>query len=67
MPRHKKDGRNVNYFIDRQVHERLLRYADCRGQTITLAIERLLTAAMDAEGFPAAGRTAPAAGEEETK
>ena len=39
-----KDGRYINYYIDR---ERLKKYADDRGQTMTIAIERILKAYLD--------------------
>ena len=42
MPRKKKDGRFINYYIDRGIYERLERYADDKGQQMTTAIERIL-------------------------
>lgn len=42
MPRKKKDGRFINYYIDRTIYERLERYADDKGQQMTTAIERIL-------------------------
>ena len=42
MPRPKKDGRHINYYIDRMIYERLEEYADEKGQTITTALERIL-------------------------
>ena len=47
MPRQKKDGRYINYYIDRKIFERLERYAADKGQTITTAIERILAEALD--------------------
>ena len=47
MPRPKKDGRFINYFIDRTIYERLKAYAEDKGQSMTTAIERLLTAHLD--------------------
>ena len=47
MPRQKKDGRYINYYIDRKIFERLERYATDKGQTITTAIERILAEALD--------------------
>ena len=47
MPRQKKDGRHINYYIDREIYERLKKYADDRGQTMTIAIERILKAYLD--------------------
>ena len=42
MPRQKKDGRHINYYIDRMIYERLEEYADEKGQTMTMALERIL-------------------------
>ena len=49
MPRKKKDGRHINYYIDRMIYERLEEYANEKGQTMTTAIERLLEKALNAE------------------
>ena len=49
MPREKKDGRHINYYIERAVYERVEVYAKEKGQTMTTAIERLLMKALDAE------------------
>ena len=42
MPRKKKDGRHINYYIERLIYERLEEYADEKGQTMTMALERIL-------------------------
>ena len=42
MPRKKKDGRHINYYIDRMIYERLEEYADEKGQTMPTALERIL-------------------------
>ncbi len=42
MPRQKKDGVSINYFIRRDVKEKLDKYCDDVGQTATMAIERIL-------------------------
>lgn len=42
MPRKKKDGRFINYYIDRSIYERLQRYAQDKGQSMTAALERIL-------------------------
>ena len=42
MPREKKDGRFINYYIKREVYEALKKYAEEKGQTITTALERIL-------------------------
>lgn len=49
MPRAKKDGRHINYYIDRTIYERVEQHANEKGQTMTTAIERLLEKALDAE------------------
>ena len=47
MPRKKKDGRFINYYIDRHIFERLERYAQAKGQQMTTAIERILQEHLD--------------------
>ena len=47
MPRKKKDGRFINYYIDRHIFERLEGYAQARGQQMTTAIERILQEHLD--------------------
>lgn len=47
MPRKKKDGRFINYYIDRKIYERLERYADDKGQQMTTALERILSEHLD--------------------
>ena len=42
LPRKKKDGRHINYYIDRMIYERLEEYADEKGQTMTMALEQIL-------------------------
>ena len=42
MPRQKKDGVSINYFIRRDVKEKLDKYCEEVGQTATMAIERIL-------------------------
>lgn len=42
MPRKKKDGRYINYYLERELVERLEQYAEQKGQTMTTAIERIL-------------------------
>ena len=42
MPRAKKDGQHINCYIDRTLCERLKSYADEKGQTVTMALERIL-------------------------
>ena len=42
MPRPKKDGLYINYYIDRKLVEKLRNYAEEKGQTMTMALERIL-------------------------
>ena len=42
MSRPKKDGININYYIDRKLVEKLRDYAEEKGQTMTMALERIL-------------------------
>ena len=44
MPRPKKDGIHINYFIRRDVKEKLDVYCEDTGQTATMAIARILDA-----------------------
>lgn len=46
MARRKKDGRFINYYIDRLIFARLERYADEKGQPVTTALERILDEAL---------------------
>ena len=43
MARKKKDGEHINLYVDRGVVEKLRDYADEKGQTVTMALERILT------------------------
>lgn len=47
MGRRKKDAHPFNIKMDSRVYERLETYCDEKGQTMTTAVERLLTAAFD--------------------
>ena len=42
MAREKKDGRHINYYIDRKIYDKLDAYAKEKGQTATMALERIL-------------------------
>ena len=53
MPKPKKDGRYINFYMDRNLSNRLSLYADKKGQTKTTAIERILKERLDEEGIPA--------------
>ena len=47
MARQKKDGRSVNFYIDRTIMEKVEKHAEENGQTLTKAVERLLEQALD--------------------
>lgn len=47
MARQKKDGRSVNFYLDRTIMEKVESYADENGHTLTKAVERLLTQALE--------------------
>ena len=49
MPRAKKDGQHINCYIDRTLCERLKCYADEKGQTMTMALERILNQYFESE------------------
>ena len=49
MSRPKKDGVNINYYIDRELVEKLRKYAEDKGQTMTMALERILKDYFDSE------------------
>ena len=42
MPREKKDGLYINYYLDRKIYDKLDAYAKEKGQTVTMALERIL-------------------------
>ena len=50
MPRVKKDGRYINYYIDRKIYDKLDAYAKHKGQTATMALERILEKFFNEEG-----------------
>ena len=52
MAKPKKDGRYINFFLDRNLFNRLSLFAEQKGQTKTLAIERILKERLDKEGVP---------------
>lgn len=49
MPRAKKDGRRINYYIDRQIFEAAEAYAQKMRYPMTTAIEVLLEKGLAAE------------------
>ena len=58
MARAKKDGRSVNFYIDRNIMDRVEDYAEENGQTLTKAVERLLEKALEDEKKDQADRVA---------
>ena len=50
MARQKKDGRSVNFYLDRTIMEKVEVYAAENGHTLTKAVERLLERALDEKG-----------------
>lgn len=47
MPRPKKDGVYINYYIQKDIKERLDKYCEEVGQTNTTAVERILKQFLD--------------------
>lgn len=47
MPRPKKDARNLNIKLDREIFEKLERFCEESGQSKTVAVERFLNKALD--------------------
>ena len=52
MGKPRKDGQRFNMIMDRNLYNRLSFYADEKGETMTLAIERLLKQSLDDAGVP---------------
>lgn len=52
MPRPKKDGRYLNLYLDRALHEEFEQFCESLGQTKTVATERALRMYMDAVNNP---------------
>lgn len=51
MARPKKDGSYINYYIDRELVEKLRIYAEEKGQTMTTALERMIRDFLTKEGY----------------
>lgn len=56
MARAKKDGRYVNYYLEKEVVDKLDKYCEETGLTKTVAIERILGKHLD-EYFSHPGKT----------
>lgn len=50
MVKPKKDGRYINYYLDRKVYENLEAYARSKGQTVTMALECIITDFLKGKG-----------------
>lgn len=51
MPRQKKPSHPFNIKMDSKVYERLVKYCDEKGQTMTTAVERILTEKFDQNDY----------------
>ena len=51
MPRPVKNHKNINVSLSTPVYERFRAYAEDKGQTYTLAMERIIKDHLDREGF----------------
>ena len=49
MARQKKDGEKVSLYLDRQMMEKLRAYAEEKGQTLTMTMERIITSFLENE------------------
>ena len=49
MARPKKDGEKISLYLSRPMMESLRAYADEKGQTVTMAMERIITAFLEKE------------------
>ena len=49
MPRAKKDGEKISLYIDKETSERIRSYAEEKGQTLTMSIERAINGFLDNE------------------
>ena len=47
MPRPKKDGKNISFYMDAEIVDRLHEYAEEKGQTLTIAAERIIKEHLD--------------------
>ena len=47
MPRPKKNGEKISLYLDKDIMDRLRVFADEKGQTLTIAMERIIGAFLD--------------------
>lgn len=50
MPRAKKEGTKISLYMSKDTIERIRAYADEKGQTLTMAIERAIDGFLDNAG-----------------
>lgn len=51
MPRTRKDGKHLNIFIQSDIYDELDRYSKEKGQTKTIAVERILKSFFDSQSI----------------
>lgn len=49
MPRAKKEGIKISLYLEKETAERIRAYAEKKGQTLTMAIERAINGFLDEE------------------
>ena len=49
MARVKKDGKNISFYMEADIVNRLHEYAEEKGQSLTVAVERIIKEALDKE------------------
>ena len=49
MPRPKKEGTHLNVIIQQDIYDRFCEYAEEKGQTKTMALERIIQRVLDDE------------------
>lgn len=49
MPRPRKEGTHINLILRQDIYDRFVAYAERKGQTKTMAMERILEKALDQE------------------
>lgn len=47
MARPKKDGKNISFYMETSIVDRLHTYAEEKGQSLTVAAERIIKEALD--------------------
>ena len=50
MNKEKKDWKSLNCRLDKKMYDRLCKYAELKGQTLTKAVERLIDYNIDEDG-----------------